>query len=76
MAKKKHDKVKEYMKEEAEELRARERELERKIAREVKVGKEMLDEETEEFKKNVRRNPLEYVAGAFIIGLVMGKLLK
>ncbi|MFH1393492.1 MAG: hypothetical protein ABII71_02280 [Candidatus Micrarchaeota archaeon] len=76
MVKKKPDRIKEFIKEGEAELHTREKDLERKLAREMQIGKELIDDETEEFKRNVKKNPLEYVAGAFIVGLVIGKLLK
>lgn len=75
MARKK-ERLKDIVEEGEAELRAKERELERKLAREMKMGREMIDEEAEEFKKKVKLHPLEYVAGAFVVGFVIGKLLK
>ena len=69
-------KPKANMEKELKALKAKEKELERKLENRLDEGREMVEEETEEFKKKVRLHPLEYVAGAFIIGLVLGKLTK
>ena len=69
-------KPKANMEKELKALKAKEKELERKLENRLDEGKVMVEEETEEFKKKVRLHPLEYVAGAFIIGLVLGKLTK
>ena len=74
MAKKSKGKV--DVEKELKTLKAKEKELERKLENRLDEGREMVEEETEEFKKKVRLHPLEYVAGAFIIGLVLGKLTK
>lgn len=65
-----------FVEQEVEMLRKREREMEGKVRKGIEKGSEMVEAETEEFKKQVRRHPIEYVAGAFIVGLVIGKLMK
>lgn len=69
-------KLKELVEKEKELLIRKEKELAEKVKHGIESGKAFVGHENEEFKKQVRGHPLEYVAGAFILGLVIGKLLK
>lgn len=40
------------------------------------AGKKLVAEKEEEFAERVRQKPVEWVAGAFIAGLMFGKLLS
>lgn len=42
----------------------------------LEAGKKVFLEKEEEFAERVRRRPVEWVAGAFIMGLLLGKLLS
>lgn len=70
------ERMEEFIEDEKKILTEKEKEFNKRLSKEIETGRKALDEETAEFKKNVRLHPLEYVAGAFIIGLVIGKLTK
>lgn len=74
MAKK--SKLRDFVEKERKILQQKEKELESRVRTGVDSGKVWVGHETEEFKVQVKAHPIEYVAGAFIVGLVIGKLMK
>lgn len=57
-------------------LERRVRELEAKLGEEMKLGKKMVHESEVKAEEEIRKHPLPYVFGAFVAGMLMGKLLK
>ncbi|OYT26220.1 MAG: hypothetical protein B6U97_04275, partial [Candidatus Altiarchaeales archaeon ex4484_96] len=45
-------------------------------SKEVDATRAVIDEKTEEAVESIKEKPVEWVAGAFIAGLILGKLLS
>lgn len=51
-------------------------ELEETVRSELKKGRKMMKKEKDVLEADIREHPLEYVVGAFVVGLILGKLTK
>ncbi len=51
-------------------------ELEETVRSELKKGRKMMKKEKDVLEADIREHPLEYVVGAFVVGLIVGKLTK
>jgi hypothetical protein len=51
-------------------------ELEATVKSELKRGKKLMRKERGRLEADIKEHPLEYVVGAFVVGLIMGKLTK
>lgn len=57
-------------------LEAEKEELMEELDEDIRKGKRMLNKEKVRLEESVRERPLEYVAGAFILGFIIGKISK
>ena len=62
--------------EEEKILEARKKQFEEKLREELLSGRKTLEIKEKEAEEAIRKNPLAYVAGAFVAGIIFGKLLK
>jgi|GEM_PF-4807502 len=51
-------------------------ELEETVRSELKKGKKLIGKERDRLEADIREHPMEYVVGAFVVGLILGKLTK
>ncbi len=51
-------------------------ELKGVINEELKIGKKLVRKEQKKLEEDIREHPMEYVAGAFVVGFILGKLTK
>jgi len=65
-----------FVKKARSELEKDEKKLKKFIDKEVRVGRKFVRKEKVVLEEDIREHPLEYVAGALIIGFVLGKLSK
>ncbi len=61
---------------EREVLEKRRKEMEAKLEEDIRVGKKVLLESEAKAEEAIREHPLQYVFGAFVAGVIIGKLLK
>ena len=57
-------------------IERRKKELEEKLRYEFTHGKKLIEQKEKEFEEAVKENPVAYVVGAFIAGMIFGKLMK
>ena len=69
-------KGKQFVKKARSELEKDSEQLKGFVDEEVKEGKKFVRKEKLRLEEDIRKHPLEYVAGALVVGFVLGKLSK
>jgi len=57
-------------------LEAEKDELMEELDEDIRKGKRLIGKEKVKLEENVRERPLEYIAGAFVLGFIIGKISK
>ena len=74
--KKRLRKGKRFIRKERAELEEGAGKLKEIVDDEVKIGKKFVRKERIRLEEDIREHPVEYVAGALVVGFILGKLTK
>jgi len=69
-------KGKRFAKKQRRMLEAEKEELMDELDEDIRKGRKFIGKEKVKLEENVREKPLEYVAGAFVLGFIIGKISK